>query len=156
MRVPTSEELREYETTPERVVAALEGVSEAHLYHTLDANEWSIHETVIHLSESELFASERFRRTIAEERPTLQVYPEALWAQRLLHQRQDMQLALTLFRAQRCATTALLRLLPAEAWERTGVHSERGDLTLYALFMMYLEHGTIHLAQIEHVKEHLS
>jgi hypothetical protein len=39
----------------------------------------------------------------------------------------------------------ILRTLPAEAWSRTGVHSERGLLTLE----QHLE------SQIEHVVHHL-
>ncbi len=155
MPMPTDEELRAYETTPERVVAALEGRSDAQLHSAPGVDEWSIHEIVIHLADSDMFGSERLRRTIAEERPTLQAYPEAAWAQRLLYRQQDRQLALDLFTAQRRATAALLRLLPAEAWERVGVHSEQGNTNLYALFKMYLQHGNIHLAQIEHVKERL-
>lgn len=53
----------------------------------------------------------------------------------------------------RVSTAALLRSLPTEAWERTGSHPERGKMNVYDLFNVYLEHGEIHLQQIERIKQ---
>ncbi len=155
MALPTPEELFEYETTPARVAMALEGLTQTQLFSAPSADEWSIQEIVLHLADSETFASERVRRIIAEERPALQAYPEAVWAERLLYRQQDMRLALDWFTAQRHATAALLRLLSPAAWERVGVHSEQGDMTLFAVFTMYFKHGNGHLAQMEQVKHRL-
>jgi hypothetical protein len=153
MPVPTLEQINDYETTPARVGAAIEGLSETQMLYSPKYDEWCIHEIVLHLPDSETFAYERMRRTIAEEKPLLQVYPEAMWAQKLFYQKQDYRLALNLFTLQRQATGALLRALPPKVWERTGVHSENGEMDLYALFITYLNHGNTHLAQIEQRKQ---
>ncbi|HEV2580912.1 MAG TPA: DinB family protein, partial [Ktedonobacteraceae bacterium] len=117
--------------------------------------EWSIHEVLVHLPDSEIFAYERMRRIIAEEHPTLQAFSEEVWANNLGYLHQDAPLALNLFRTMRLSNAALLRTLPASAWERTGTHTERGEMSLYDIFMTFLRHGETHLNQIEQVKQSL-
>ncbi len=155
MPVPTIEQINAFEAIPSLINAALAGLSESQMHTGPAPGEWSIHEVVIHLADSETFGFERIRKTVAEEKPTLQVYDEDAWARNLRYQRQERQLALALFAAQRRSTAALLRMLPQEAWERTAIHPERGEIDLYAIFSIYLEHGGIHLAQIEHIKQAL-
>ncbi|MHB8596239.1 MAG: DinB family protein [Ktedonobacteraceae bacterium] len=152
---PTSEQINAFESVPSLVISALTGLSESQLHAVPVPGEWSIHEVVIHPGDSETFGFERLRKTIAEEKPTLQVYDEDAWARNLSYQRQEHHLALNLFSAQRRSTAALLRILPPEAWKRTAMHPERGEISLYDIFTIYLEHGEIHLAQIEHIKQSL-
>lgn len=155
MARPTPEQLDAYETTPSRIAVAIEGLSEADLRSIPGADEWSIQEVLIHLPDSEAVGFTRFRKTIAEDMPTLPLYDEAAWAKNLAYATQDRDLALKLFTLMRHSSAALLRLLPVEAWERTGIHPERGVITLYDIFTMYLEHGRIHLEQIETLKKAL-
>ncbi len=152
---PTVEQINAFESVPSLVISALTGLSESQLHAAPVPGEWSIHEVVIHLGDSETFGFERLRKTIAEEKPTLQVYDEDAWARNLSYQRQERHFALALFSAQRRSTAALLRMLPPEAWKRTAIHPERGEISLYDIFTIYLEHGEIYLAQIEHIKQSL-
>ena len=153
MPVPTIEQINAFEAIPSLIIAALAGLSESQLHEEPAPGEWSIHEVVIHLADSETFGFERIRKTIAEETPELQVYDEDAWARKLHYQRQEQHLALALFAAQRRSTAALLRMLPQEVWERTAIHPERGQVDLFDIFTIYLEHGGIHLAQIKHIKQ---
>ncbi len=150
---PTIEQINAFEAMPSRIISALTGLSESQFHAVPVLGEWSIHEVVIHLGDSETFGFERLRKTIAEEKPTLQVYDEDAWARNLSYQRQERHFALALFSAQRRSTAALLRTLSPEIWRRTAVHPERGEISLYDIFMTYLEHGEIHLAQIEQLKQ---
>ncbi len=152
---PTIEQINAFESVPSLIISALTGLSESQFHAVPIPGEWSIHEVVIHLGDSETFGFERLRKTIAEEKPTLQVYDEEAWARNLSYQRQERHLALTLFSAQRRSTAAMLRILPTGAWKRTAMHPERGEISLYDIFTIYLEHGEIHLAQIEHIKQSL-
>ena len=155
MPAPTVDQINAFEGVPSRIISIIEGLDEAQMHFVPAPGEWSIHEVVIHLGDSETFGFERLRKTIAEHKPTLQVYDEDAWARNLSYQRQERHLALALFSAQRRSTAALLRMLPAETWERTAIHPERGEINLYDIFTIYLEHGDIHLAQIEHTKHSL-
>ena len=155
MPAPTIEQINLFEETPSLVISVIEGLSESQVQQSPAPGEWSIHEIVIHLGDSETFGYERLRTTLAEDKPVLPIYDEDAWARKLKYHQQERHLALALFFAQRRSTAALLRMLSPEAWERTAMHPERGEISLYDIFITYLEHGNIHLAQIEHVKQSL-
>lgn len=155
MPAPTTEQINAFEGVPSRIISIIEGLNESQMHSVPAQGEWSVHEVVIHLGDSETFGFERLRKTIAEHKPTLQVYDEEAWARNLSYQRQERHYALALFSAQRRSTAALLRMLSPETWERTAIHPERGEINLYDIFMIYLEHGEIHLAQIKQIKQSL-
>ncbi len=155
MPVPTPDQIDAYEAAPAQFDMAVEGLSEAQLLRAPAPGEWSIHEVLVHLPDSEVFAYERVRRILAEEQPVLHAFSEEAWASRLAYPAQDARLALDLFRALRRSNSALFRSLSAEQWERTGNHSERGKLTLYNIFTTFLGHGQAHLEQVEQVKRSL-
>ncbi len=155
MPIPTPEQIDAYESAPSDIAAAIEGLSESQMQHVPGSGEWSIHEVIVHLADSEAVGFERLRRTIAEERPVLQAYDEDAWARHLSYHIQDRELALALLTLQRRSTAELLRTLSAETWKRVGVHAERGEMSLYDIFDLYLQHGSIHLAQIERLKRSL-
>lgn len=155
MTVPTVEQIDAYEATATKLEASIQGLSDEQLLQRPTPEEWSIHEVILHLPDSETFVYERLRRVLAEERPTLHAFAESLWAQNLEYRLQDYRLALALFKAQREANAALLRQLSAAAWLRTGVHTENGEMSLYDIFTTYLRHGEVHLRQIEQIKEQL-
>lgn len=155
MPIPIPEQIETYAIIAERVTAAIAGLTPAQMQATPVPGEWSIHQIVIHLADSEVVGYERIRRTIAEERPLLQPYDENAWGSNLYYHQQDPRLALELFKLLRQASAALLRQLPSETWERVGVHTENGEMSLYSIFQTYLNHGEAHLRQIENVKQHL-
>ncbi len=155
MPVPTVEQIAAYETTPAKIAETIRGLSDEQILRRPTPQEWSIHEVILHLPDSETFVYERLRRTIAEERPMLHAYSESVWAEKLDYRQQDYHLALALFTAQRLASAALLRQQPDETWQRVGIHSENGAMSLYEIFMAYLRHGQTHLQQIEQLKEQL-
>jgi uncharacterized damage-inducible protein DinB len=152
MPVPTAEQLNTYEVTPARIADAIADLSEAQIYFTPGEDEWSIQEVIIHLADSEVFAYERLHKALAEDQPTVEAFDENAWASNLNYHSQDRNLALVLFTALRNSTSALLRTLPPEAWQRTCLHPERGTMSIYDIFSSFLNHGDLHLRQIEQIK----
>lgn len=155
MPVPTPEQFHAYTNIHEPIAAAIAELKPAQMQASPAPGDWSIHQILIHLPDSEAVGYERLRRTIAEERPELQAYDEDAWGSKLYYHQQDPHLALALFKLLRQASAELLRQLPAEAWERVGLHTENGEMSLYTIFLTYLNHGEAHMSQIEQVKRHL-
>lgn len=108
-------------------------------------NTWSIQEIVLHLMDSDLIASDRMKRVIAEDRPTIIGYNETLFAQRLFYQDLDVQVACELFAKNRLLTASILRRLPDSAFSRTGLHNEAGEKSLADFVKSYIEHLEHHL-----------
>jgi hypothetical protein len=153
MSVPTPEQFTAYEQVPSQLTTALQGISESHMHYSPAPDEWSIHQVIIHLADSEAIGYWRLRKTIAEPGSTLAVYDQPLWARQLSYATQSRNLALSLFASLRASSAALLRALPANTWELTSIHPERGVMSLYDVFLLYLSHGDAHLQQIANIKQ---
>ncbi|HXR65982.1 MAG TPA: DinB family protein [Ktedonobacteraceae bacterium] len=155
MSLPTSEQFHTYATIHAQIAAAIAELTSAQLQVSPTPGEWSIQQILVHLADSEVIGYERIRRVIAEDHPLLQPYDEEAWGNNLHYHQQDPQFALELFRLLRQANAELLHLLPAEAWERVGLHTENGEMSLYTIFQTYHNHGIAHLQQIENTRQQL-
>ncbi|HVS73605.1 MAG TPA: DinB family protein [Phycisphaerae bacterium] len=117
------------------------------------AGTWSIGQIVIHLMDSDLIASDRMKRVIAEENPTLIGFDESAFGRNLFYEKQDPQVAAEIFRMNRELTAVILRNLPEAAFGRAGMHNERGRLTLGELVDLYVAHVNHHLGFIRHKRQ---
>lgn len=151
MPVPTPEQINDYALAPMQLATALQGLNEIAMHYIPAPGEWSIHEIIVHLADSDAIGFWRIRKTIAEPGSTLALYDQPGWARQLSYKTQDRDLALALFAALRASTAALLRALPTETWERSSIHPERGEMTLYDIFQLYLNHSNGHMQQIAQV-----
>jgi uncharacterized damage-inducible protein DinB len=109
---------------------------------------WSTLEVVCHLVDSEQIWCHRMKRVIAEDRPLLIGYDETRFTAALPYHENDLEEELTLMEAMRRQMARTLRGLPDEAWSRTGVHNERGLMTLEEMLRAEVEHVPHHLAHI--------
>lgn len=105
---------------------------------------WSIQQCVFHVLDSDLVATDRMKRVAAMDQPLLMNYDESRFAGYLAYDKRDVEAAAALFAAHRRHTAELLALLPDEAFERSGVHSVRGILTLRQLVSDYVQHVLHH------------
>ena len=85
------------------------------------------------------------KRIAALDTPLLMGADENRFAERLAYQDRDLETELALIELTRKSTAAVLRKLPAEAWQRKGVHSERGLLTLADMLGLAARHVPHHV-----------
>ena len=111
--------------------------------------KWSAHEVVCHCADSETNAYARIRFLMAEDRPSIQGYDEARWAELLDYHALPVEPALATVEAVRAHTAALLRRLPEAAWAREGTHTQSGRYTAETWLEVYAEHLEKHASQIE-------
>jgi hypothetical protein len=105
-------------------------------------------EVVCHLVDSEQAWCHRMKRVIAEDRPLLIGYDETRFTAGLPYHEADLEEELVLLEGMRRQMARILRGLPEAAWSRTGVHSERGLITLEEMLRAEAEHVPHHLAHI--------
>lgn len=122
----------------------IEGLSREELNATPVAGKWSVQQVVLHVLDSDLIATHRMRRMVAEENPLLLAYDETLFAVNLFYERMEARRACELFALNREFTVEMLRMLPDAAFERTGVHNQRGKITLAQTVESYVRHVEHH------------
>ena len=109
------------------------------------AGRWSALELVCHLVDSEQAWCHRMKRVIAEDKPLLIGYDESRFAATLACHDRDLEQELLLLQAMREQMARILRTLPDAAWSYSGVHSERGLISLEDMLRAETEHIPHHL-----------
>jgi DinB superfamily len=129
----------------EQLRQSVAGMSREQLCARPVLGKWSTLEVVCHLVDSEQAWVHRMKRVIAEDRPLLVGYDESRFSAALGYQERDLEPELALLEGMRRQMAAILRALPAAAWIRSGVHTERGLITLEEMLAVETEHIPHHI-----------
>jgi hypothetical protein len=116
-----------------------------------EPEQWTIHEIVIHIVDSEANSYIRCRRLIAEPGKDLMAYDENRWAQELEYHEQDTDEALSLFRWLRKRSYELIKQLPEHVWTHQSFHPELGVTTMEDWLETYERHIPEHVDQMDAV-----
>jgi len=148
-----AETLERFRRGPELLAVVLTGVYGEETDFSLAPGKWSIRQLIAHLADAEMVGAQRFRQVIAEDNPPLGAFDQDAWAKNLDYARKQPKQSLESFRRMRAENYDLLKSLPESAFERTGVHSERGPLTLRQLLDTYADHAESHARQMQAIRE---
>jgi|HubBroStandDraft_1064217.scaffolds.fasta_scaffold69301_2 hypothetical protein len=140
--------LERYRRGAEMVAVSITGAAGSEVDYVPQPGQWTIRQIVAHLSDAEIVGTMRLRQVIAEDKPALQAFDQAAWASNLDYSRRKPSQSLETFRRIRTENYELLKDLPEAAFERVGIHSELGPLTLKQLLLGYAEHAENHAAQL--------
>jgi hypothetical protein len=145
------EKIESYGRAHAALVAALPEFPRAMWQWRGSPEQWTIHEIVVHLADSEANSYIRARRLIAEPGSTVMGYDEMKWARALHYLEQSTDEAIELFRWLRGNTYHLIRTLPEAAWANTVIHSESGRMTMDEWLDIYERHVRDHVTQMREV-----
>ncbi|MGG1662168.1 DinB family protein [Brevibacillus sp. NRS-1366] len=132
---------------------AIEGLDEEELRFKPAPDKWSIHQIIIHVTDSEILSTHRLRKVLAEEEPLLISFDQNAWAKDLGYDLLDREQHLLLFQLLRSSMQTILDHLTVEQSERVGVYEDAGRFTFKQLLEFRIQHVRDHLAQIERVRE---
>lgn len=147
--------IEDYLASLPRLRRAVAGMTPDQLRARPVAGRWSTLEVVCHLVDSEQAWCHRMKRVIAEDRPLLIGYDETRFTAGLPYHENDIEEELTLLEGMRRQMARTLRTLPESAWSHTGVHSERGLITLEEMLRAEVEHVPHHIGTIEEKRKAL-
>lgn len=141
--------LNSYLSGSEQLSAAVEGLSESQLNAVPVAGKWSVRQVVCHLADFEIVYADRMKRVLVEDNPTLRGGDPDQFAAGLAYDQRDVGEELLLIQNIRSSMTRILRTVDIEAFQRTGVHSDDGPLTLETLLERITGHIPHHVAFIQ-------
>ena len=132
---------------PERLRAAVEGLSETQLDTPYRDGGWTVRQLVHHVADSHAMAYIRCKLALTENWPTINPYQEAAWAN-MTDSRLPIDVSLGLIAGLHARWAALLESLKDEDFEKGYNHPERGRQTLADALAMYDWHSRHHTAHI--------
>ena len=138
---------------PDRLAGAVAGLSDADARRPPRPGAWSVLEVLRHLADSEIVYGYRLRLIVASGRPAIPGYDQDAWAERLAYHRGTVADALDEWAAARRGTLRFLRALDDEAWDRVGLHSERGEESVRHIATLLAGHDLNHERQVRRVRE---
>ncbi len=139
---------------PQKMRAAVHGLSESQLDTPYRENGWTVRQTVHHTADSHMQSSSRVRLALTEDWPTIWAYQENLWAELADAHTLPVEVSLQLLEAVHGRWVVLLRSLNETDWtERGYTHPASGKQTLQLVAMLYAWHGSHHIAQITALRQ---
>ena len=138
---------------PRRLAELTRGVSDEVVRRKSPKGGWSIVENACHLRDVEALFAERFTKAAHQEKPSFWMMDNDRVAERRRYCQADVAKVADDFARLRADTLTLLRALPPSAWQRTGLHPKRGELTIEALATVLAGHDESHLDRIAALAE---
>ncbi len=105
---------------------------------------WTTSEIVGHVCDAARYWGARMRLVVHEDRPQLEVFDQDALVRLAAYRYIPAETLAQEFRLVNASNVALLRGLRADQWERVGVHSERGPLTLREIVEIEARHESDH------------
>jgi len=145
--------IEEYGRGYDMLHEAVKGLTEEEFRYKPAPDKWSIHQILIHVTDSEVSSTSRLKKVLAEEEPLLISFDQDAWANNLSYDLLDREQYLLLFKLLRSSMQPILDNLTSEQSERVGVYADQGRFTFKQLLGYRVQHVRDHLAQIERVRE---
>ena len=141
--------LKQYEKGPDLLKTAVAGVREDQFDQAPVPGKWSIRQVVCHIADFEPVYADRMKRVLVEDNPTMFGGDPDVFAAGLHYDKRSVHEELELISVVRRQMAVILRNTDVEDFQRTGVHSEAGPLTLETLLERITRHIPHHLTFIE-------
>lgn len=143
-----AERIDAIEAHPERMRAAVSGLTDEQLDTPYRDGGWTVRQVVHHVVDSHLNSYVRFKLAITEDNPTIVAYDEKLWAELPDAKSAPIAGSLDLLEALHRRWVSMLRALEPADFERRLDHTEVGPLTVDILLEIYGWHVRHHEAHV--------
>jgi hypothetical protein len=135
--------------TPGRIAAASAGRSPEQLSAPPSSDEWSAVAVLAHLRASDDILSPRLVAMLVRDEPALPAFDDRRWGEVMGYADADFQALLATLTFRRAELVSVLRRLTPDEWRRTGLHEERGRITLLDTVRHIAAHEEEHCLQLE-------
>lgn len=137
--------------TPRTLARLIEGVSAERLKQPPGPGKWSICSILAHLAEDEIASSWRYRQMIENSGTILMGFDQNEWSRLGDYDSWKPDEALAMFRLLREVNLRMFARLTPEEWQRFGMHTERGRMTVRDLASQMAGHDVNHIEQVRQI-----
>jgi len=133
----------------------IRGLSPLQLKKRLGPDKWSIQQIIQHLAETEMVNCCRSRWIAFEDKPSLIAFDQNKWADGREREKESISETLERFRLVRRSHMRFFRSASKKDLKRSGLHTERGVVTLKTHLETIVGHDLNHLEQIRELASKL-
>jgi DinB superfamily len=143
----------QYSAGGQQLRNAYQGLNKEQLFAVPIPKTWSLHQIAVHMMDSDLIGSDRMKRIACMDKPLLVGYDETGFSNLPGSEEIDVEEAIDIFVQNRKVTAKVLSKLPDSAFERYGIHTEKGKVTLEEMVAIYISHLDGHLDWVDRKRE---
>jgi hypothetical protein len=147
--------IEEYRAGPGSLRMSVAGFTREQLLARPIPGKWSALEVVCHVADFEIVYADRIKRIIAEEEPTIFGGDPEMFAARLAYQKRELEEELGVVEIVRRQVARILGDIAEQDFQRHGIHSEYGPLTLETILMRVTNHIPHHVRFVEEKRKAL-
>jgi hypothetical protein len=145
--------IRDLAELPERMRAAIAGLTDAQLDTPYRPGGWTVRQLVHHVPDSHVNGYARLKLALTEDAPVIKPYDENAWAA-LADSGLGVDIALDLLTAIQARWVALYRALSVSQLARVYVHPARGlQVSLDGHLQHYAWHSRHHVAHVTSLRQ---
>ena len=133
---------------PERLRAAVGGLSDPQLDTPYRPEGWTLRQVVHHVADSHANCYIRFKLALTEDWPTIKPYDEVAWANLSDSRRLPVEVSLAMLEALHGRWVALLETMSEEDFHKGYLHPEQGRQNLAKALAHYDWHSRHHTSHI--------
>jgi hypothetical protein len=142
-------DLIEYKNNFKELFDLLPSLSEAQINYKPAENKWSVHEIITHLADVEIQSHVRIRTLLANKDPRMIYHDQMDWSVILDYKKVNLTESLEIIKLIRSSNCNLLSRIPAEYFNKKGIHSTKGEMTLEHFVSSCIQHVYRHIIQIK-------
>lgn len=102
-----------------------------------------------HMADADMHFAIRIREILVHQNPTLIVFAEEIYAEKLAYDERPIEPALLLIKSIREETADLLKGLSEDEWSRRGTRADGVSFTLSEIVKKATDHAEEHIEQIK-------
>jgi hypothetical protein len=131
----------------------LRGLSGSQLDTPYREGGWSTRQIAHHTADSALNMYLRIKLGLTEKSPRIVAFDQDAWAVLTDATTMAPEVSVSLLESVHARIVAVLRCLPTEAFARTVLHPERGEISVDYMLQLMHWHARHHVAQIEALRQ---
>ena len=145
----TKEILEQFDSATREFCEVARAIPSERLHVAQSEGEWSPAYVIHHLADSDAHFLVRFLNVLSSENPTIVPFDEEAFPIALHYPGRTVETSIAAIEASRAHAVDILKEVPDADWNRVGVHSQRGEMTLTDLLVLTTNHRKEHIEQLK-------
>jgi hypothetical protein len=145
----SKETLARFESATKEFIALARSMPTDQLDQVPEPGEWPAAYVIHHMADSDAHFIVRFFNILSVDKPAIIPFDEEIFPTALRYVGRSTEISLAALAASCAQLVDILSQLDESDWSRTGVHAERGELSLSALLELTTGHRVGHIDQLK-------